>query len=332
MKIIVDALGGDNAPLEIVKGCAESLKEYDDLEIILTGNKNTIENVMQENSISSDRIEIADCSQVITMDDSADAVLKSKKDSSMAVGLRLLNEGAGVAFVSAGNSGALCMGATLSVKRIKGIKRPAFAPVMPTSNGCFMLVDGGANLECRPEMLYQFALMGSIYMNKVMKISKPRVGLVNVGTEEHKGTELYQTVYKMLKESNLNFIGNVEGRELPNGICDVAVCDGFTGNLVLKTYEGVAMMMMNEIKSMFSGSIKGKIAASIIMSNIKDMKKRMDYNEYGGAPIIGSSKPIFKTHGSAKAKTVKNAIRLSRDYVLADAIGEISAAISEQGE
>ena len=306
MKIIVDAFGGDNAPLEIIKGCAEAVAEFDDLSIILTGDEGKILKVAHDNNISLDRIEIHHCTEVITMDDHADAVLKSKKDSSMAVGFNLLKNGEGDAFVSAGNSGALCMGATLAVKRIKGIKRPAFSPVMPSANGFFMLVDGGANVDCRPEMLVQFAVMGSIYMNRVMKIDNPRVGLANVGTEDHKGTELYQTTYQLLKESNLNFVGNVEGRDIPQGICDVVVCDGFTGNL------------------------KGKLSASLVLGDIKKLKKKLDHNTYGGAPVLGASKPVFKAHGSAKAVTVKNAIRLSRDYVLADAIGEISKVINSE--
>ena len=308
MKIIVDAFGGDNAPLEIIKGCAEAVAEFDDLSIILTGDEGKILKVANDNNISLDRIEIHHCTEVITMDDHADAVLKSKKDSSMAVGFNLLKNGEGDAFVSAGNSGALCMGATLAVKRIKGIKRPAFSPVMPSANGFFMLVDGGANVDCRPEMLVQFAVMGSIYMNRVMKIDNPRVGLANVGTEDHKGTELYQTTYQLLKESNLNYVGNV----------------------VLKTYEGVAMVVMNEIKSLFTGSLKGKLSASLVLGDIKTLKKKLDHNTYGGAPVLGASKPVFKAHGSAKAVTVKNAIRLSRDYVLADAIGEISKVINSE--
>lgn len=330
MKIIVDAFGGDNAPLEIIKGCAQAVAEFDDLSIILTGDESTIKNVANKNSISLERIEIHHCSEVVTMEDHADAVLKTKKDSSMAVGFNLLKSGEGDAFISAGNSGALCMGATLAVKRIKGIKRPAFSPVMPAANGFFMLVDGGANVDCRPEMLLQFAVMGSIYMNKVMKIDNPRIGLANVGTEDHKGNELYQTTYKLLKESNLNFIGNVEGRDIPQGACDVLVCDGFTGNLILKTYEGVAMLVMQEIKNMFAGSLKGKLSASLVMGDLKNLKKRLDHNTYGGAPVLGASKPVFKAHGSAKAVTVKNAIRLSRDYVLADAIGEISNVINSE--
>lgn len=326
MKIVVDAFGGDNAPLEIIKGCADAVNEYG-IDIILTGDEKTIKSVAAENSISLNRIFIENCSQVITMDDEADSVLKSKKDSSMAVGFRLLNEGNGDAFVSAGNSGALCVGATLAVKRIKGIKRPAFAPVLPSKTGCFMLVDGGANLECRPEVLYQFALMGSVYMEKVMGINNPRVGLANVGTEEHKGTEVYRNTYELLKNSDLNFVGNVEGRNIPEGVCDVVVCDGFIGNMILKTYEGVAIVLMDQIKGIFSKNVKNKLAAGLVMSDLKDMKKQFDYNYYGGAAILGASKPVFKAHGSSKAKTIKNAIRLTIDYVNGKAIDTISEAL-----
>lgn len=326
MEIVVDAFGGDNAPLEIIKGCIEAVNEYD-VHIILTGDENNIREVAKQNSLSLNNIEIYNCTQIITMEDSADSVLKSKKDSSMAVGLRLLNEGKGDAFISAGNSGALCMGATLTVKRIKGIKRPAFAPIMPAANGFFMLLDGGANIDCRPEMLHQFAMMGSVYMEKVMGVKNPKVGLANVGTEEHKGNELYQHTYGLLANSKLNFVGNVEGREIPAGICDVVVCDGFTGNLILKTYEGVAQTLMHEIKHMFTDSIKGKLAAVLVNNELKNMKHNFDYNSYGGAPILGASKPVFKAHGNAKAKTIKNAIRLSKDYVNANAINAISSAL-----
>lgn len=326
MKIIVDAFGGDNAPLEIIKGCADAAEQLN-VNIIVTGNEYTIRKVANENSISLDNIEIENCSEVITMDDSADAVLKTKKDSSMAVGIRLLNEDRGDAFISAGNSGALCMGATLGIKRIKGIKRPAFAPILPCANGFFMLMDGGANIECRPEMLYQYGLMGSIYMQKVMGIEKPRIGLANVGTEEHKGTELYQNTYELLSNSNLNFIGNVEGRDLSEGFCDLVVCDGFTGNLILKTYEGVAITLMKEIKSMFTSGIKGKLSAALVMKDLKRFKTKFDYNSYGGAAILGTSKPVFKAHGNAKASTIVNAIKLCKEYVNADTINEISSSL-----
>lgn len=326
MKIIVDAFGGDNAPLEIIKGCAQAVDELG-AEIILTGKESVIKETAQSNGISLENIEIVDCDEIITMEDKADSVIKTKKNSSMAVGLSLLNEGRGDAFISAGNSGALCVGATLAVKRIKGIKRPAFAPVLPSENGFFMLLDGGANVDCRPEMLHQFAVMGSVYMEKVMGVKNPRIGLANVGVEAHKGTELYQETYAILKDSALNFIGNVEGRDIPKGICDVVVCDGFTGNLILKTYEGVAITLMKKIKHMFADSVKGKLAAGLVMKDIKDLKTRFNYNAYGGAPILGASKPVFKAHGDSKAVTLKNAVRLSMDYVKANAIDEISSSI-----
>ena len=246
----------------------------------------------------------------------------------MAVGFRLLSEGRGDAFISAGNSGALCVGATLAVRRIKGIKRPAFAPVLPSESGFFMLLDGGANVECRPEMLYQFALMGSVYMEeKVMKVSNPKIGLANVGTEDHKGTELYRDTYKLLRDSKLNFIGNVEGRDIPKGICDVVVCDGFAGNMILKTYEGVAITLMKKMKHMFTDSFKGKLAAGLVMKDLKELKEKFNYNAYGGAPILGASKPVFKAHGDSKAVTLRNAIKLSMDYVAGKAIDEITSAL-----
>ena len=326
MTIIVDAFGGDNAPLEILKGCAEAVQKFD-VDILLTGKADTIKKVAAENNISPERMTIEDCDEVLTMHDTAESVLKAKKNSSMGVGFRMLNEGRGDAFLSAGNSGALCMGATLLVRRIKGIKRPAFAPVLPSSTGCFMLLDGGANVDCRPEMLRQFAVMASVYMEKVMKVDKPRIGLANVGTEDHKGTELYRETYALLRDSQLNFVGNIEGRDIPKGVCDAVVCDGFTGNMILKTYEGVASVLFGEIKNIFAGSAKGKVAAALLMKDLKAMKTRFDYNAVGGAPILGSSKPVFKAHGDAKARTIKNAIGLCKDYVAAKAIDEISTSL-----
>ena len=326
MTIIVDAFGGDNAPLEIIKGCALAVEEFG-VNILLTGREEIIRKTAEENNISLNNIEIEDCSEVITMEDEPNSVLKTKKDSSMAVGFRMLNEGRGDAFISAGNSGALCVGATLAVRRIKGIKRPAFAPVLPSESGFFMLLDGGANVECRPEMLYQFALMGSVYMEKVMKVSNPKIGLANVGTEDHKGTELYRDTYKLLRDSKLNFIGNVEGRDIPKGICDVVVCDGFAGNMILKTYEGVAITLMKKMKHMFTDSFKGKLAAGLVMKDLKELKEKFNYNAYGGAPILGASKPVFKAHGDSKAVTLKNAIKLSMDYVAGKAIDEITSAL-----
>ena len=329
MKIIVDAFGGDNAPLEIIKGCSLAVEEYG-YNIVLVGPENEIKKVAKENNLSLKNMEIVNADEVITMEDSADSVIKSKKESSMSVGLNLLSTGKGDAFISAGNSGALVVGATMLVKRIKGIKRCAFAPVMPKDDGFFMLIDSGANLDCRPEMLYQFGVMGSIYMEKVMGVNQPRIGLANVGTEEHKGSDLQHETFRLLKDSNLNFIGNIEARDIPIDAADVVVSDGFTGNIILKMYEGVALTLLNKIKDMFKKNIKTKLAASLLLNDMKELKKQVDYNEFGGAPIVGISKPVFKAHGSAKAKAFKNALKLTAAYVENDVVSEITNALKDK--
>ncbi len=328
MKIIVDAFGGDNAPLEIMKGCEMAVKELD-VDIMLTGKEDVIRKVAKENEISLERMQIVDAPDVITMEDSASDVMKAKNKCSMAEGLRRLAADEGDAFISAGNSGALVVGATHTVKRIKGIKRVAFAPIMPKDKGFFMLIDGGANIECTPQMLQQFGIMGSAYMEHVMEIKKPRVALANIGTEDHKGGELQHQAFALLKSTDLNFIGNIEARDIPADAGDVIVSDGFTGNVILKLYEGVAMTLMNKIKDIFMASVSNKIAAAIVLKDMKKLKKAMDYNEYGGAPIMGCAKPVFKAHGSAKAKTFYNALRLTKAYVAGDVIGEISRSVAE---
>ena len=328
MKIIVDAFGGDNAPLEILKGCAGAVKDLD-IDILLTGREAEIRRVAKENAIPLDRMEIADVPDVLTMEDHAGEIMKSKKNSSMAEGLRRLAAGEGDAFLSAGNSGALVVGTTLIVKRIKGVSRVAFAPVLPKNTGFFMLIDSGANVECRPEMLQQFGVMGSIYMEKVMGIKNPRVGLANVGTEDHKGGELQHEAFALLKNSKINFIGNIEARDISNDVADVVVADGFTGNIILKMFEGVAIMLMGKFKEILTKSVPNKLAAAILLKDIKALKKSMDYNEYGGAPIMGAAKPVFKTHGSATAKTVESALRLTKSYVQGGVIDEISRSLLE---
>lgn len=327
MKIIVDAFGGDNAPLEIMKGCAEAVKGLG-VDILLAGNAEKIRSVAKENQISLDHMEIADAPDVITMDDSAGEIMKSKANSSMAEGLRRLAAGDGDAFVSGGNSGALVVGSTLMVKRIRGIKRVSFAPVMPKNKGCFMLIDSGANVDCKPEMLLQFGIMGSIYMEKVMKIKSPRVALANIGTEDHKGGELQHAAFALLKQSGVNFIGNIEARDIPDDAGDVIVADGFTGNVILKLYEGVALMLMGKLKEIFTKSALNKLAAAIVLKDISSLKKNFDYNEYGGAPLMGCAKPVFKTHGSAKAKTVYNALRLTKAYVEGNVVDEIAESVA----
>lgn len=327
MRIIVDAFGGDNAPLEIIKGSVAAIKEYN-IDVTLVGNEATIKKVCADEGIDVNQFKIVHADSVITMNEAGTDVMKAKADSSMAVGLKLLADGEGDGFVTAGNSGAVCVGATLIVKRIKGISRPGFAPILPGMNGHFMILDSGANLQCRPEMLRQFGVMGSIYMDKVMGIKNPRVGLANVGVEEHKGTEIQQEAYKLLSEAPVNFVGNVEGRDIPDNACDVLVCDGFTGNLILKTYEGVAMSLLKKVKGIFFKNIKNKLATLLMIKDVKAMKAQFNYNDYGGAPILGVRKPVFKAHGNADAETFKNAIRLTVQYIERDVIGEISESLN----
>jgi glycerol-3-phosphate acyltransferase PlsX len=330
MKIIVDAFGGDNAPLAPIQGAVDAHKEYG-VEIILTGDEATIKKIAAEKNLTLDGITIVHAPDVFTNDDQPSTIRsKAKANTSMAVGLNLLKNGEGDAFISAGNSGALGAGAMFLVKRIKGIQRVAFAPVMPNSNSYFMLIDSGVNTDVRPKALQQFAIMGSIYMNKVMGYRNPRVGLANVGTEEHKGDTLRQETFVLLKNTpSINFVGNIEGRDIPLDGADVVVCDGFTGNMILKTYEGVASALMKKIKGVFTKSLKNKLAAAMVLKDMKELKKSMDHNEVGGAPVLGCAKPVFKAHGSANEKTIKNAIRVTIDYVKNDVISSITEALKE---
>lgn len=329
MKIIVDAFGGDNAPGEILLGCAQAMDELG-IDIALTGDRARLEAAAGELGLSDrlSRMEIIECGDVLTMEDDPMSVIKEKTDSSMAVGLRALAEGRGDAFASAGNSGALVVGATAIVKRIRGVKRVSFAPILPKKKGFFMLNDGGANVDCRPEMLLQFGLMGSEYMKKVMGVENPRVGLANVGTEPHKGDDLRRDAYALLSQfPGINFVGNVEPRDIPDDACEVVVTDGFTGNMLLKMYEGVALTVMGLVKDVFQKNVKNKLAAGMVYGDMKALKKQIDYNEYGGAPIMGATKPVFKIHGSAKASTVKSALRLTRDYTQSGFTEEIGRII-----
>lgn len=322
MTIIVDAYGGDNAPLSVLQGCELAVKEYG-VKIILTGDEQDILNVAKQNNIDLNNVEIVNASGVIQVEDEPTEIVKEKKDCSMGVAFKLLADGKGEAFVSGGSTGAIVVGASLIVKRIKGIKRAALAPIIPSDKGCYMLLDGGANLDCRPEMLMQFGIMGSVYMNKIMKIEKPSVGLVNVGEEETKGTELYINSYKMLSESPVNFYGNIEARDIPVGVCDVVVCDGFTGNIILKLTEGLGKTLGGNIKDMFMSGFLSKISALMVNNKIKAFKKKMDYTEYGGAPLMGISKPVIKAHGSSNANAFKNAIRQARDFASQGVISDI---------
>lgn len=326
MKIIVDAFGGDNAPLEVIKGSAMAVEQLG-VEIILTGDENKIKAAAAENNISLDGISIMHTESVIDIHEEPTSIIKERSDCSMAIGLKALADGEGDAFVSAGSTGALVVGATFIAKRIKGIKRAALAPVMPTDKGYMMLVDAGANVDCRPEMLVQFGIMGSCYMQRVLGVKSPKVGLINVGAEDTKGREMDIEAYKMLKEAPVNFYGNLEARDIPLGECEVVVSDGFTGNVALKLYEGMGSYFSHTLKDMLMGSFGGKLAALLIMKKIKAFKKKMDYSETGGAVLMGISKPVIKAHGSSNAKAFYNAIRRAKNCVDGDIIGEITKSL-----
>jgi len=320
--VIVDAFGGDRAPLEVLKGCERAVRELG-TRIVLTGSAEKIRECASAHRISLDGMEIEHTDDVFDIHDEPKEIIKSKKGTSMARGLTLLAEGRGDAFVSAGSTGALVMGATFIVKRIKGIKRVAPAPMLPTNKGSFILIDAGANVECRPEMLVQFAIMGSAYMEKVVGVKSPAVGLLNVGAEETKGRELEIEAYKLFKDSGLNFYGNIEARDVPAGDCDIVVTDGFTGNIVLKLYEGVASLFGNKVKWLYSGA--GKIGALFSLGKIKQFKKQMDYRETGGSVLLGVRKPVIKAHGSSDAYAFFNAIKQAQKC----AEENITAAIAE---
>ena len=317
-KIIVDAFGGDNAPLEVIKGCERAVRELG-VSIILTGSEEKIKKCAAENGLSLSGIEIVHTDDVFDIHEEPKEIIKSGKNSSMAVGLALLSEGKGDAFVSAGSTGALVMGATFIVKRIKGIKRIAPSPVLPGDKGSFILLDAGANTECRPEVLVQFAVMGSAYMEKVMGVKSPKVGLLNIGSEETKGRELEIEAYKLLEKSGLNFAGNIEARDLPKGEVQVVVTDGFTGNIVLKLYEGMGSFFAKRVKWIFSGA--GKLGAIFSLGKIKAFRKQMDYKEVGGSALLGVRKPVIKAHGSSDGTAFFNAVRQAKKCVEGNVAG-----------
>lgn len=329
MKVIIDMYGGDNAPKAPILGAAMAAKELG-VEIVAVGNEAEMRKICEENDISG--FEFIDAPMVMPVCAEPTESLKEYKQSSLAVGLKALADGRGDAFVSAGSTGAIVVGATLIVKRIKGIKRAALASVIPGLDRSYMLLDLGANVECRPEMLCQFASMGSIYMNKLEGVKNPEVGLINIGAEESKGGELQKEAYKLLKESDLNFIGNVEPRDLPRGVCDVAVADGWTGNIVLKLTEGLVSAFGKKLKGVMMSSLLTKLGALTMKGALTDFKKSMDYTERGGAPLLGIAKPVIKAHGSSDPKAFMNAVRQAKAFYEQDVVGNISAAVAAQKE
>ena len=328
MKIIIDAMGGDNAPAAVVKGAVRAKKELG-VDIVLVGREEDVKACLANEGCPD--IEIVDAREVVTMEDDPSTATRRKKDSSMTVALNLLKDGKGDAVVSAGSTGALLTGATLIVKRIRGIRRAALAPVLPAGEHGIMLIDCGANVECTPEYLLQFAYMGSFYAKKLMGCENPRVGLLNVGTEDTKGGELQHQSFELLKkaheEGRINFVGNVEGTGVFAGAADVVVTDGFTGNVLLKATEGCIKFMMTQLKGVFYKNTKNKLAAAVLKSDLTEMKRSMDVNEVGGTALIGISKPVIKAHGSSDDKSIFAAIRQAVGVVNSGIIADIDENI-----
>ena len=309
MRIVLDGMGGDNAPAEIVKGAVKAAEEIDD-EIIIVGREDLIRKELKNNKYKGEGITVVDASETITMHDSPVKAIREKKDSSLVKGLNMVKDGEGDLFISAGNTGALIVGARLILGRIRGIDRPALASIYPnmeTMEPC-LLVDAGGSAESKAQNLLEYGLMGSIFMEKAWGRKNPKVGLVNLGEEESKGTSITKDAYQKLKHSNLNFVGNVEGRDIPKGACDVIVCDGFVGNVILKLTEGVAESIFKLVKKSITESFKAKIGGALIKGQLMKMKNDFDYEEYGGAPVLGVDAPVMKMHGSSTATAVRSAI------------------------
>ena len=336
MKIIVDAMGGDNAPMEIVKGAIMAVQELP-MEILLVGNTEAILRCVQELGHQNlpKGLEIANASDVVTMEDDPARAVRDKKDSSMSVMLYKLRDGEGDAAVSAGSTGALLSGATLVVKRVRGIRRAALAPILPSKSGGCVLIDCGANAECSPDYLQQFAYMGDVLARKYLGKGEPRVGLLNIGAEDTKGTSLQKETFALLQEDGeagrLNFVGNVEARDVFSGVCDVLVTDGFSGNVLLKGIEGTALYMSDGLKQVFMRSALSKLSALLVKDGLREFKKSMDYTEVGGTVFLGINKPVIKAHGSCSAKALCSAVRQAVKLASADMAGELAAMLEARG-
>ena len=331
MRIVLDAMGGDHGPAVTVKGAVSAVNEYG-VHMVLTGDEVKLKAELSKYNYPTDSIEITHCTESIENDDKPVAAIRKKKDSSMVVALNLVKDGKADAVISAGNTGALLAGGLFVLGRIPGIDRPALAPVFPTSKGVSVLIDGGANADCKPRNFLEFGLMGSIYAEKALQIEKPRVCLVNIGIEEGKGNDITKEAYQTCKKAPYNFIGNVEARDIPDGYADVIVCDGFTGNVILKLTEGVAGVIFKILKEELTKNPIRKIGALILKSGLSGFKKRFDYTEYGGAPFLGVQGILIKAHGSSDANAIKNAIRQARILIENRVIPEIVDEIKSLGD
>jgi len=307
--VALDAMGGDNAPKEMIKGAVQALEKTDAVQVLLVGKEDVIRAELAQYTYDKARIEVVNATEVIETAEPPVNAIRRKKDSSIVVGMKLVKEGQADAFVSAGSSGAVLVGGQVIVGRIKGVERPPLAPLIPTEKGVSLLVDCGANVDARPSHLVQFAKMGSIYMEHVVGIKNPKVGIVNIGAEEEKGNALVKETFPLLKgEKNINFIGSVEAREIPHGQADVIVCEAFAGNIILKLFEGVGSVLISEIKKGMMGSLRSKIGALLVKPALKKTLKSFDSSEYGGAPLLGLNGLVVKTHGSSTAKEICNTI------------------------
>lgn len=326
MVIAVDAMGGDNAPKEIVLGAVMASKKIDG-KIILVGKEDVISEILSNEEYDKSKLEIVNATEVISNDDKPTSAIRVKKDSSMVVAYNLLSEGVADAIVSAGSTGALLTGAVHFLKRIDGISRPALAPTVPSDKDSFIIVDSGANTNCKAQNLLQFAVMGSIYAKNVLKKENPRVGLLNVGAESAKGTDLCKETYELLSESGLNFIGNVEARDPVMGEVDVVVCDGFSGNVLLKAIEGTGLVLFNNVKEVFKSSKIAMLAALLVKKGLYKLKKKLDYTEYGGAPFLGVKKCVIKAHGTSNAKTICSTIVQADNFAKSNFIEELEESM-----
>lgn len=309
IKVAVDAMGGDNAPVEIVKGAVEAVNENGKIKVYLTGQKDAVEKELAQYTYQKEQIEVVHATEIIETAEPPVMAIRKKKDSSIVVALNLVKDGTCDAFVSAGSSGAVLVGGQLIVGRIKGIERPPLAPLIPTQDGCSLLIDCGANVDARPSHLVQFAKMGSVYMESVMGVPNPKVAIVNIGAEEEKGNALVKETFPLLKNCpEINFIGSIEARDIPTGYADVIVCEAFAGNIILKLYEGVGAMLLAKVKSGLMSSLRSKIGALLIKPALKQTLKGFSLEEHGGAPLLGLNGLVVKTHGSSKAIEIKNSI------------------------
>ncbi len=309
INVAVDAMGGDNAPVEIVKGVVDAVQANDHVKVYLTGQEELVRKELEKYTYPADRIEVVNATEVIETAEPPVMAIRRKKDSSIVRALNLVKDGTCDAFVSAGSTGATLVGGQVIVGRIKGVERPPLAPLIPTEKGCALLIDCGANVDARPSHLVQFAKMGSVYMESVMGISNPRVGIVNIGAEEEKGNALVKETYPLLKNCpDIHFIGSVEARDIPAGAADVIVCEAFVGNVILKMYEGVGRSLIHKVKEGMMTSLRSKIGALLVKPALKETLKAFDLEQYGGAPLLGLKGLVVKTHGSSKAVEIKNSI------------------------